>query len=82
MLNMDLDKKVTIQTHQQPLEDSSQAGIWRKPLAREYAERGHASSLVTFDPGASFKDHDQPLGEEILLMSGTFYDHSGDYHNG
>ena len=26
------------------------AGVWRKPLAREDAERGHATSIVKFEP--------------------------------
>lgn len=68
MLNMNFDKKVAIQTHQQPWVASPQSGVWRKPLAREDTERGHATSLVKFDPGASFKEHDHPLGEEILVL--------------
>ncbi len=79
---MDFNKKVAIQTHQQPWVASPHPGVWRKPLAREDAERGHATSLVKFEPGASFNEHDHPLGEEILVLSGTFSDHSGDYHTG
>ena len=82
MLNMNFDKKVIIHTHQEPWIASPHPGVWRKPLAREDAERGHATSLVKFDPGASFGEHDHPLGEEILVLSGTFSDHSGDYHTG
>lgn len=82
MLNMNLEKRVVIETHQQPWIASPQSGVWRKPLAREEAERGHATSLVKFEPGASFSEHDHPLGEEILVLSGTFSDQSGDYHTG
>lgn len=82
MLNMNFDKKVIIQTHQEPWIASPHPGVWRKPLAREDAERGHATSLVKFEPGASFSEHDHPLGEEILVLSGTFSDQSGDYHAG
>lgn len=82
MLNMNFEKNVVIETHQQPWIASPLAGVWRKPLAREEAERGHATSLVKFDAGASFSEHDHPLGEEILVLSGTFSDQSGDYQAG
>ena len=79
---MNFDKKVIIQTHQEPWIASPHPGVWRKPLAREDVERGHATSLVKFEPGASFSEHDHPLGEEILVLPGTFSDQSGDYHAG
>lgn len=82
MLNMNFEQNVVIETHQQPWIASPRVGVWRKPLAREEAERGHATSLVKFDAGASFSEHDHPLGEEILVLSGTFSDQSGDYQAG
>ncbi len=82
MLNMNFDKRVVIDTHQQPWLASPHSGVWRKPLAREDAEKGHATSLVKFEPGASFSEHCHPLGEEIFVLSGTFSDHSGNYHAG
>ena len=54
----------------------------RKPLAREEAERGHATSIVRYEPGARFTRHDHPLGEEIFVLEGTFSDESGDYPAG
>ena len=82
MLNMNFEKRVVINTHQQAWIESHKAGVWRKPLAREEAERGHATSLVKFSAGARFSEHDHPLGEEILVLSGIFSDHTGDYHAG
>lgn len=82
MLNMNFEKRVVIKTHQQPWVASPHPGVWRKPLARKDAETGHATSLVKFEAGASFSEHDHPLGEEILVLSGTFSDFSGDYHEG
>jgi anti-sigma factor ChrR (cupin superfamily) len=82
MLNMNFDEKLFINTHGQPWVASPHSGVWRKPLAREEAERGHATSLVKFEPGANFKQHDHPLGEEIFVVSGTFSDQSGDYNAG
>lgn len=82
MLNMDFAQKVTINTQQQEWVASPRAGVWRKPLAREDAERGHATSIVRYDAGASFSAHNHPLGEEILVLEGTFSDETGDYTAG
>lgn len=82
MLNMNFNERVVINTKQQNWQPSPKAGVWRKPLAREDKERGHATSIVKYDAGASFSEHDHPLGEEILVLEGTFSDHTGDYHQG
>lgn len=82
MLNMDFSKTVVIDTATQPWVPSPAAGVWRKPLAREDAERGHATSIVRYDPGASFRGHNHPLGEEILVLDGTFSDETGDFGAG
>lgn len=82
MLNMDFGQRVSIDTSQQDWVASPLAGVWRKPLAREDAERGHATSLVRYEPGASFSAHDHPNGEEILVLEGTFSDETGDYPAG
>jgi anti-sigma factor ChrR (cupin superfamily) len=82
MLNMDLGKRVVIETTQQEWVASPMPGVWRKPLAREDAERGHATSIVRYNPGARFSAHDHPLGEEILVLEGVFSDETGDYPAG
>lgn len=82
MLNMDFTKRVVIDTTQQPWRASPRTGVWRKPLAREDAERGHATSIVRYDAGASFYSHINPLGEEILVLEGVFSDETGDYSAG
>lgn len=82
MLNMDFDQRVVINTAQQDWVASPHEGVWRKPLAREEAERGHATSIVRFDPDASFSAHNHPLGEEILVLEGIFSDETGDYGPG
>ena len=61
---------------------SPATGVWRKPLAREEAERGHATSVVRYEAGARFAAHDHPLGEEILVLEGVFSDAGGDYPAG
>ena len=82
MLNMDFTTRVVIDTDSQQWVASPAAGVWRKPLAREDAERGHATSVVRYDAGASFRAHNHPGGEEILVLQGTFSDETGDYGAG
>lgn len=82
MLNMDFKQTVVINTHNLPWVQSPKPGVWRKPLAREEAEQGHATSIVRYDPGASFARHEHPKGEEILVLEGTFSDETGDYPAG
>ncbi|NKB35102.1 MAG: cupin [Pseudomonadales bacterium] len=82
MLNMDFSQRVVVSTDALEWQQSSKEGVWRKPLAREEAERGHATSIVKYEPGASFSEHGHPLGEEILVLEGTFSDETGDYSAG
>jgi len=82
MLNLDFTKRVVINTHEQDWIKSPSKGVYRKPLAREDKERGHASSIVKFEAGSEFSSHDHPLGEEIFVLDGTFSDGSGDYDAG
>ena len=82
MLNMDFSERVVIDTTAADWVASPHKGVWRKPLAREEAERGHATSIVRYEAGASFHSHNHPLGEEILVLEGTFSDETGDYKAG
>src|SRR5690554_8141222 len=82
MLNMDFSKRVVIRTQEQDWGPSPAAGVERKPLAREEAERGHATSVLRYAPGASFSRHEHPLGEEILVLDGVFSDETGHYPAG
>lgn len=82
MLNMNIDQKFVVNSHELEWQKSPMGGVWRKPLAREEAERGHATSIVKYDSGATFKSHPHPLGEEILVLEGVFSDETGDYPAG
>jgi anti-sigma factor ChrR (cupin superfamily) len=82
MINMDFSQRLVIETAERDWVDSPMPGVKRKPLAREEAERGHATSIVRYEPGASFRAHDHPQGEEILVLEGVFSDETGDYHAG
>lgn len=77
--NMDFSQAVEIHSTDQPWLPSPAKGVWRKPLEREGGEQGHATSLVRFEAGARFPAHYHPGGEEFLVLSGTFSDHTGDH---
>ena len=79
---MDLSQRIVIDTNLQDWQPSPMPGVRRKPLASEDAERGHATSIVRYEPGAHFSEHPHPLGEEILVLAGTFSDQTGDYQAG
>ena len=82
MLNMNFNQRIIINTAELDWLPSPMKGVWRKPLAREELERGHATSIVRYEPGASFSQHGHPLGEEVLVLEGTFSDQTGDYPAG
>ena len=82
MLNLDKSQRVVLETERMEWIGSPASGIERKPLAREEAERGHATSVVRYLPGASFPRHEHPLGEEILVLDGVFSDETGDFPAG
>ncbi|WP_404343428.1 cupin domain-containing protein [Pseudoalteromonas mariniglutinosa] len=81
-LNLDFSQKIAIDTAQQPWLPSPLQGVERKPLAREQAESGHATSIVKYQAGAHFSEHSHPLGEEIFVLEGIFSDENGDYPAG
>jgi anti-sigma factor ChrR (cupin superfamily) len=80
--NMDFNEKLVIETYSQEWSDSPSPGVKRIPLEREAKEHGHTTSIVSYDPGASFTTHGHPQGEEIFVLEGTFSDENGDYPAG
>jgi anti-sigma factor ChrR (cupin superfamily) len=81
-INLDFGQRVVIETDDRAWQVSPMQGVLRKPLAREEAERGHATSVVRYEPQSRFSEHGHPLGEEILVLEGTFSDATGDFHAG
>jgi len=79
---MDFSQTVFMQTNKIDWIASPMSGVYRKPLAREESERGHATSLVRYEAGSVFRSHPHPLGEEILVLQGVFSDEKGDYKAG
>lgn len=81
-LNMELSKRVVIDTSLQEWLGSRADGVRRKPLEREELESGRATSIVEFMPNANFPEHTHHMGEEILVLEGVFSDETGDYPAG
>jgi hypothetical protein len=82
MLNMDFAQRLVIDTANMDWQASPMPGVKRKRMAYEEVERGHATSIVEFEPGSRFSPHGHPQGEEILVLQGTFSDEYGDYPAG
>ena len=61
---------------------STQQGVDRVMLDRIGGEKARATSIVRYAPKSFFPSHAHPGGEEILVLSGTFSDESGDYPEG
>ena len=81
-LNMDFAHRVVIDSNDMNWLPSPLEGVTRKPLARENQESGHATSIVRYQAGSHFSAHRHPIGEEILVLDGTFSDETGDYPAG
>ncbi len=80
--NMDLSKRVMINTTKEIFISSPAGGVNRIPLEREDTESGRTTSIVEYIAGAAFQRHSHPLGEEIFVLEGIFSDENGDYAAG
>ena len=82
LVNADFAKRVVIATGDLPWTPSPQAGVERRRLDRIGGEIARATSLVRYAPDRSFPHHVHELGEEFLVLEGTFSDEHGDYPAG
>ncbi len=82
MLNMNFSERLVMQTADMTWQPSPAAGVLRKPLERSAPETGHVSSIVRYEPGSSFSEHEHPMGEEIFVLDGVFSDETGDFGKG
>jgi anti-sigma factor ChrR (cupin superfamily) len=65
-----------------PWRTSPHEGVTRKLLERFGGEVALATSIVRYAPRSSFSAHRHDMGEEFLVLSGTFSDEHGDYGAG
>lgn len=82
-LNIDFEKKVTLQGQSQAFTPTPMEGVQRMMFERKGGEKVQRStSCVQYAPNSHFARHFHPGGEEYLVLSGTFSDETGDYHEG
>ena len=79
-LNPDLSRRVVLRTAAMDWQPSPTPQVLRKRLYLVgAAESGRVTSIVRYLPGSAFPPHDHPVGEEILVLDGTFCDEHGAY---
>ncbi|WP_111415534.1 cupin domain-containing protein [Billgrantia lactosivorans] len=81
-INADFSRRASVVPDQYQWVTSPQGGVERVMLDRLGEEKARATSIVRYAPGSFFPRHEHPGGEEILVLSGTFSDASGDYPSG
>lgn len=79
-LNGDMARRAVMRTRRMEWQASPSGTVWRKRLHLVGgAESGQVTSVVRYEPGASFPVHDHPDGEEIFVLEGIFADEHGDW---
>ena len=81
-LHADWTRRCVIDSNSLPWQASPSPLVERRMLERDGGELARATSIVRYAPGARFDAHRHDLGEEILVLEGTFSDASGDYGPG
>ncbi|MFM7066390.1 MAG: cupin domain-containing protein [Gammaproteobacteria bacterium] len=81
-LHADLSRPVDVATETLAWAPSPAPGVMRRMIERDGQEQARCTSRVTYAPGSVFPPHAHPLGEEILVLSGTFHDEHGSYRAG
>lgn len=81
-LNTDFSQRCVVDTTVLPWQPSPSPLVHRRLIERDGGEQARATSIVRYDPGASFSAHRHDLGEEIIVLDGVFSDETGDYGPG
>ena len=82
-INGDLSARVVMDTAGMEWTPSPSGTVWRKRVHLVGPpESGQVTSIVRYEPNASFPAHDHPGGEEILVLDGEFSDEQGDWPAG
>lgn len=82
-LNADLSQRLAVDCATLEWTPSPGGHVQRKRLHLVgRAEAGQVTSLVRYEPGATFPEHSHPGGEEILVLEGVFSDEHGDWPAG
>jgi anti-sigma factor ChrR (cupin superfamily) len=82
LLNSDHSLRCVVDSNITDWQPSPSPLVRRRLLERDGGEVAHATSVVRYEPGATFDSHLHELGEEILILDGTLSDEHGDYGPG
>ncbi len=82
-INGDLSIRAAADTAAMEWTPSPSGTVWRKRVHLVGPpESGQVTSVVRYEPGATFPSHDHPDGEEIFVLHGVFSDEHGDWPAG
>lgn len=82
-IHADLTQRAVADTRTMAWHPSPSGTVWRKRLHLVgLPEAGQVTSLVRYEPNATFPVHDHPDGEEIFVLEGIFSDEYGDWPAG
>ncbi len=78
-VNADFSRRVVVRADELEWVASPMPGVERRMLDRVGDEVARATSIVRYAPGSAFSAHVHELGEEYLVLEGTFQDEHGDF---
>jgi anti-sigma factor ChrR (cupin superfamily) len=82
-INGNLSLRVSVDTSRMEWMASPSGTVMRKRVHLVGPpESGQVTSVVRYEPGATFPSHGHPEGEEILVLDGVFSDEHGDWPAG
>ena len=82
MLHADRTRVALVHGATLPWLSSPEPGVERRLLERAGGEVALATSIVRYAPHSRFAAHEHALGEEFLVLEGTFSDEHGHYPAG
>ncbi|MEO0636304.1 MAG: cupin domain-containing protein [Pseudomonadota bacterium] len=81
-IRSDFSERVVVRPGDVEWSPSPSGGVMRRMLDRVGGEVARATSIVRFEAGAEFSEHEHGGGEEYLVLEGTFSDETGDFPTG
>ncbi len=81
-LHADLTKRAVVDSTELDWVASPLAGVERRMLERDGDEVARATTIVRYAPESYFDPHAHALGEEYIVLDGTFSDEHGDFGKG
>ena len=81
-INADHAQRCVVNSSQLEWQPSPSPLVQRRLLERDGGEVARATSVVRYEPGATFERHVHERGEEILVLDGTLCDDSGTHGPG